>query len=101
MDSQSVMNTDTAEQKGYDAGNEVSGIKRHIALDTQGLPHAIQVTTADVTDRAGALSMFDEDRSDLNRVHQCVGGLWLHREALCCCSARHIRSLGGSGDPRS
>jgi hypothetical protein len=26
-----------------------SGIKRHIAVDTQGLPHAVQVTTAEVT----------------------------------------------------
>ena len=41
VDAQSVKNTDTAEQKGYDAGKKVSGIKRHIAVDTQGLPHAI------------------------------------------------------------
>ena len=60
MDSQSVKNTDTADSKGYDAGKKVSGIKRHIAVDTQGLPHAIHVTTADVTDRAGALAMFDD-----------------------------------------
>jgi hypothetical protein len=51
-----VKNTDSAEQKGYDAGKKVSGIKRHIAVDTQGLPHAIAVTTADVTDRNGALA---------------------------------------------
>ena len=51
VDSQSVKNTDTAGHKGYDAGKKVSGIKRHIAVDTQGLPHAIHVTTADVTDR--------------------------------------------------
>ena len=63
MDSQSVKNTDTAGHKGYDAGKKVSGIKRHIAVDTQGLPHAIHVTTADVTDRAGALAMFYENRS--------------------------------------
>ena len=56
MDSQSVKNTDTADSKGYDAGKKVSGIKRHIAVDTQGLPHGIHVTTADVTDRAGALA---------------------------------------------
>ena len=62
----------TAEQKGYDAGQKVSGIKRHIAVDTPGLPHAIQVTTADVTDRAGALAMFDENRSDLNRVQNVL-----------------------------
>ena len=40
---------DSASEKGYDAGKKVSGIKRHIAVDTQGLPHAIAVTTADVT----------------------------------------------------
>ena len=38
---QSVKNTDSAGNKGYDAGKKVSGIKRHIAVDTQGLPHAI------------------------------------------------------------
>ena len=60
VDSQSVKNTDSAGNKGYDAGKKVSGIKRHIAVDTQGLPHAIHLTTANVTDRAGgALAMFD------------------------------------------
>ena len=37
-----------------------------------GLPHAIPVTTADVTDRAGALAMFDENRADLNRVQNVL-----------------------------
>lgn len=52
-----MKNTDTAQAKGYDAGKKVSGIKRHLAVDTQGLPHAIDVTTADVNDRNGALPM--------------------------------------------
>ena len=56
VDAQSVKNTDTAEEKGYDAGKKVSGIKRHIAVDINGLPHAIGVTTADVTDREAALT---------------------------------------------
>ena len=51
IDSQSVQNTETTEEKGYDAGKKVSGIKRHLAVDTNGLPHAIHVTTANVTDR--------------------------------------------------
>ena len=55
VDAQSVKNTDTAALKGYDAGKKVSGIKRRITVDTQGLPHAIAVTTASVTDRKGAL----------------------------------------------
>ena len=63
-----MKNTDSAVSKGYDAGKKVSGIKRHVAVDTQGLPHAIHVTTADVTDRAGALAMFAQRRGDLNRV---------------------------------
>jgi transposase len=46
----------------------VSGIKRHIAVDTQGLPHAMWVTTAEVTDRAGALAMFDRSKSSLSKV---------------------------------
>jgi transposase len=68
VDAQSVKNTDTARHKGYDAGKKVSGIKRHIAVDTQGLPHAIGVTTANVTDRAGALAMFDRHKSGLPKV---------------------------------
>ena len=67
-----MKNTDTADRKGYDAGKKVSGIKRHIAVDTQGLPHAIHVTTANVTDRAGALAMFDENRSGLNQVQNVL-----------------------------
>ena len=72
MDSQSVKNTDTAEHKGYDAGKKVSGIKRHIAVDTQGLPHAIHITTANVTDRAGALAMFDRRRDGLSQVQNVL-----------------------------
>ena len=72
MDSQSVKNTDTAGHKGYDAGKKVSGIKRHLAVDTQGLPHGIHVTTADVTDRAGALAMFDRRRDDLSLVRNVL-----------------------------
>ena len=72
VDSQSVKNTDSADSKGYDAGKKVSGIKRHLAVDTPGLPHALHVTTANVTDRAGALAMFDENRSDLNRVQNML-----------------------------
>ena len=51
VDAQSVKNTDSARHKGYDAGKKVSGIKRHIAVDTQGLPHAVAKSIADVTDQ--------------------------------------------------
>ncbi|MFA1721548.1 IS5 family transposase [Xanthomonas campestris pv. raphani] len=72
VDAQSVKNTDTAGQKGYDAGKKVSGIKRHIAVDTQGLPHAIAVTTAEVTDRKGALQALERCQSDLTHVQSLL-----------------------------
>ncbi|WP_370682473.1 IS5 family transposase [Comamonas sp. GB3 AK4-5] len=68
VDAQSVKNTDTAGLKGYDAGKKVCGIKRHIAVDTQGLPHAIAVTTAEVTDRKGALQALQRCKRTLGRV---------------------------------
>ena len=67
-----MKNTDTAEQKGYDAGKKVSGIKRHIAVDTQGLPHAVAVTTADVTDRQGALQAIDRCKANLSCVQSVL-----------------------------
>ena len=68
-----MKNTDSAGNKGYDAGKKVSGIKRHIAVDTQGLPHAIHITTANVTDRAGALAMFDRHRDMVLGVFGAFG----------------------------
>jgi len=41
VEAPNVKNTDTAALKGYDVGKQVSGIKRHISVNTQGLPHAI------------------------------------------------------------
>jgi len=71
-----VKNTDTATHKGYDAGKKVSGIKRHIAVDTQGLPHALAVTTAEVTDRTGALQAMEQAKPQLAQLQSvlCDGG---------------------------
>lgn len=68
VDAQSIKNTDTAEEKGYDGGKKISGIKRHIAVDTQGLPHAIHITTANITDREGAIGMINDARENLEDV---------------------------------
>lgn len=72
VDAQSVKNTDSARHKGYDAGKKVSGIKRHIAVDTLGLPHAVAVSTADVTDRKGALQAFERCAHELTRVRSVL-----------------------------
>lgn len=68
VDAQSVKNSDTAGSKGYDAGKKVSGIKRHLAVDTQGLPHAVAITTADISDRAGAVAALERCEGELQSV---------------------------------
>ena len=98
VDSQSVKNTDTAGHKGYDAGKKVSGIKRHIAVDTQGLPHAIHVTTADVTDRAGALAMFDRRRDGLSQVQNVLVDGGYTGKPFATAVQGLLGSLGGSGE---
>jgi transposase len=72
VDAQSVKNTESARSKGYDAGKKISGIKRHIVVDTNGLPHAIAVTTADVTDRDGAIEAFEANKKHLSRVKRIL-----------------------------
>ncbi|PID48540.1 MAG: IS5/IS1182 family transposase, partial [Proteobacteria bacterium] len=68
------------EQKGYDAGKKVSGIKRHIAVDTQGLPQGIWVTTANMTDRSGALTLLENNKKNLSEVsHILVDGVYTGR----------------------
>jgi transposase len=72
VDAQSVKNTDTAEEKGYDAGKKISGIKRHIVVDTNGLPHGIEVTTANVTDRDGAVALVVRTKENLSTVEKLL-----------------------------
>jgi putative transposase len=54
LDSQSVKTTLVPGVRGYDAGKKVTGRKRHILVDTLGLPLCIVVTPASVSDPAGA-----------------------------------------------
>lgn len=55
MDSQSVKTAEeSAHIRGYDAHKCVKGRKRHLLVDTLGLPIASYVTPADVYDTVGA-----------------------------------------------
>lgn len=72
VDAQSVKNTESAGKKGYDAGKKISGIKRHIVVDTNGLPHAMAITTANVTDREGAVQAFKTNKKHLSKVKKIL-----------------------------
>ena len=76
LDAKSIKNTYLARQKGYDGGKKISGIKLHIGVDTNGLPHALFVTTANVTDRDGAVEMLEIYARYLLSVEKalCDGG---------------------------
>lgn len=72
VDSKSIKNTDTAKEKGYDAGKKISGIKLHLAVDIVGLPQAIHITKADETDRNGAIEMFIATSDNLTKVQNIL-----------------------------
>lgn len=54
LDSQSVKSTHIKGERGFDNGKKVKGRKRHLLVDTLGLMMAVLVTTASVSDPAGA-----------------------------------------------
>lgn len=54
LDSQSFSGTCVPGERGYDSAKGIKGRKRHLLVDTQGLPLELVVTPADVSDTAGA-----------------------------------------------
>jgi putative transposase len=58
LDSQSVKTTEIAGIRGYDAGKQVKGRKRHLLVDTLGLLLVVVVTAASVQERDGARLVF-------------------------------------------
>lgn len=53
IDSQSIK-APSAEKRGFDAAKKIVGRKRHIAVDTDGRLLMVNLTTADISDSAGA-----------------------------------------------
>ncbi len=58
IDSQSVK-APAAKARGYDAGKKIVGRKRHITVDTDGRLLMVNLTTADISDSAGAQQILD------------------------------------------
>ena len=57
-------------------GKKISGIKIHLGTDILGLPNSLHVTTANVTDRDGALEMLEKHAPKLSNTIKvlCDGG---------------------------
>ena len=61
IDAQSVKNTlVSSEDKGFDAGKKIKGIKRHIIVDTLGLILAVVIQSASVQDRNGGIDVVEK-----------------------------------------
>jgi len=57
--------TGHSEARGYDAGKQVKGRKRHIVVDTLGLLFLVMVTSASIQDRDGGVELCDEVQQQL------------------------------------
>lgn len=70
IDSQSVRAAETVARtsRGYDAGKNVNGRKRHIAVDTIGLLLVVAVTAASVQDRVAARALIVALRGCYQRI---------------------------------
>ena len=72
LDSQSAKTASHGEECGFDAGKNVKGRKRHIAVDTLGLLLLVLVTSASVQDRDGGVELADE----LQQHHPQIKKVW-------------------------
>ncbi|MFQ5436493.1 MAG: IS5 family transposase [Anaerolineae bacterium] len=68
IDSQSVKVSAVKGERGYDAGKQINGRKRHLLVDTIGLILCVIVTAASVQDRDGAKQVFEALRARFPRL---------------------------------
>ena len=88
MDAQSVKTTERGGTRGFDAHKRGRGRKRHILVDTLGLPIASRVEPADTSDRRGGARWVAGLAPLFPRIHTVIADAGhesrkLARERMC------------------
>ncbi|HTO80870.1 MAG TPA: IS5 family transposase [Methylomirabilota bacterium] len=88
IDSQSVKGAEKGgpciDPSGYDAGKKIKGKKRHILVDTLGLPLIVMVQPADMQDRDGAAPLLKAVRKLFPFLKKIIGDGAYQGDKLAC-----------------
>jgi putative transposase len=83
IDSQSVKAPAAAGTRGFDGAKKIVGRKRHIVVDTDGRLLMVNLTTADISDSAGAQAILDAVRKRWPWIkHLFADGAYDRRQLL-------------------